>query len=446
MIKNSVKNIIAKAFSQFPKIKLKKRINPFGAEKFQEISAGKIINKIKQPDCILIDVRCTSAFNGWSPGKNIVGGHICGAVNFPLAWIKIKGGEIKKTLERKGIRQDKLLILYGEDEKDILKFANWLCLAHKIPLNHIFLYGSGYSTWSRTFPLNIKRLQKYEKLVHPAWIGDLINNKNPETYRGNDYQIIDVSKLKKYKKGHIPGAIHLNIEELEAKPLWNVVPKNELNRLFLKKGITKDTLAILYAENSMAAARVALILMYAGVKDVRILDGGFAAWKYSGFRTQKGIQEPVAINDFGAQIPVYPDYIIDMEKTKKILARMDAKLVSIRSLREQTGKTSGYFYIRAKGRIKGDVWGYGGSNPYSMQDFRNPDQTMRGAGEIKKMWQARGITQDKVIAFYCGTGWRASEAFFYAYLMGFKQISVYDGGWLEWSRDKTNPVESGDIN
>ncbi len=30
--------------------------------------------------------------------------------------------------------------------------------------------------------------------------------------------------------------------------------------------------------------------------------------------------------------------------------------------------------------------------------------------------------------------------------MGFKHISVCDGGWFEWSRDKTNPVESGDIN
>ena len=125
---------------------------------------------------------------------------------------------------------------------------------------------------------------------------------------------------------------------------------------------------------------------------------------------------------------------------------MNGILVSIRSLKEQMGKTSGYSYIRPKGRIKGDIWGYGGSNPYNMQDFRNLDQTMRASGEIKKMWQIKGITPDKMIAFYCGTGWRASEAFFYAYLMGFNQISVYDGGWLEWSQHKTTPIESGEIN
>jgi thiosulfate/3-mercaptopyruvate sulfurtransferase len=36
-------------------------------------------------------------------------------------------------------------------------------------------------------------------------------------------------------------------------------------------------------------------------------------------------------------------------------------------------------------------------------------------------------------AFYCGTGWRASMAFFYAWLMDWPHISVYDGGWFEWS-------------
>ncbi len=38
------------------------------------------------------------------------------------------------------------------------------------------------------------------------------------------------------------------------------------------------------------------------------------------------------------------------------------------------------------------------------------------------------------VAFYCGTGWRASETFFYAYLMDWPNVSVYDGGWFEWSR------------
>ena len=55
-----------------------------------------------------------------------------------------------------------------------------------------------------------------------------------------------------------------------------------------------------------------------------------------------------------------------------------------------------------------------------------------------------GITPDKRVAFYCGTGWRASETWFYAYLMGWQQAAVYDGGWFEWSQDPANnPIETG---
>src|SRR5437773_825026 len=51
---------------------------------------------------------------------------------------------------------------------------------------------------------------------------------------------------------------------------------------------------------------------------------------------------------------------------------------------------------------------------------------------------------DKCVAFYCGTGWRASETWCYAYLMGWPRIAVYDGGWFEWSQDPiSNPIEVG---
>ena len=56
-----------------------------------------------------------------------------------------------------------------------------------------------------------------------------------------------------------------------------------------------------------------------------------------------------------------------------------------------------------------------------------------------------GITRVKRVAFYCGTGWRASETWFYAHLMGWEDIAVYDGGWYEWSSDPVNnPIERGE--
>jgi rhodanese-related sulfurtransferase len=65
--------------------------------------------------------------------------------------------------------------------------------------------------------------------------------------------------------------------------------------------------------------------------------------------------------------------------------------------------------------------------------------------QIAANWADAGITPDKRIAFYCGTGWRASETWFYAYLVGWDRIAVYDGGWFEWSQDPVNnPIEAGE--
>ena len=63
------------------------------------------------------------------------------------------------------------------------------------------------------------------------------------------------------------------------------------------------------------------------------------------------------------------------------------------------------------------------------------------------MWREAGITGDRHVAFYCGTGWRASAAFLYACAMGWPRVCVFDGGWLEWSEGperRHNPIVTGD--
>ena len=106
---------------------------------------------------------------------------------------------------------------------------------------------------------------------------------------------------------------------------------------------------------------------------------------------------------------------------------------------------SGYNYIGPAGRIAGDVWGNCGTDAYHMQHYRNVDNTMRAYPEIAANWEEAGITRDKWVAFYCGTGWRAAETWFYAFLMDWPRIAVYDGGWFEWSQDPiNNPIEIGE--
>jgi thiosulfate/3-mercaptopyruvate sulfurtransferase len=134
---------------------------------------------------------------------------------------------------------------------------------------------------------------------------------------------------------------------------------------------------------------------------------------------------------------------VDTPEAKEILSSPDQNLISVRSWREIIGEMSGYHYIQKKGRIPGAVFGNCGSDAYHMENYRNVDHTTREYGAIRRMWAEIGITPEKRNVFYCGTGWRASEAFLNAWLMGFPDIAVYDGGWYEWSSDEDNPYQTG---
>lgn len=111
----------------------------------------------------------------------------------------------------------------------------------------------------------------------------------------------------------------------------------------------------------MLAARAAHLMLYAGVRDVRLLDGGLTAWTVAGLPTEAGLPHRYpAIADFSADFPCHPEYLIDMQQARSLLQQADGVLVSIRGWDEFTGKTSGYGYIEPKGDIPGARWGRAG--------------------------------------------------------------------------------------
>lgn len=241
-----------------------------------------------------------------------------------------------------------------------------------------------------------------------------------------------------FEHAHIPGAAYIDTSEIEHAPHWLKVADDELLDVMLSYGIRHDSVVILYGRNNLAAARVAQLLLYAGVSDVRLLDGGFHAWRSAGLPCESGPARAIApAADFGAAFPAHPEYIIDTAQARALLARPDGILASIRTEAEHLGLTSGYNYISARGEIPGAHWACAGENGNinSMSAYQQADGTMKPAQDIERQWQAAGITRGHHVAFYCGTGWRASMAFFYAWLMGWPRISVYDGGWCRWSLD-----------
>jgi thiosulfate/3-mercaptopyruvate sulfurtransferase len=288
-----------------------------------------------------------------------------------------------------------------------------------------------------TLPFGLRRdLPRRRQLVTSAWV---------MTLAGSGSRVFEVGcgAADAYAAGHIPGAGYLDTTWFEHGPLWNKVPDMELERVLLAHGIRHDVTVVLYGRNVLAAARVAHLLLYAGVADVRLLDGGFAAWQRAGLPLEQGLKRPCpAAGDFGAALPARPDYLADMAQVRTLLRHGQGTLASIRTWNEYIGRTSGYSYIDACGDIPGAAWGRAGEDGdvNSMAAFHHADGRMKPAADILRMWGSSGIHAGRQTVFYCGTGWRASLAFFYAWLMGWERIGVYDGGWCEWSRDADNPV------
>lgn len=421
----------------------------------KEISGNLLLKLIGRPDTHLIDVRPVDAYNGWPLNSEKRGGHIRGARSLPARWADyIDWIEI---VRHKNILPGNRIIIYGYDDESIMKVAQRFEGAGYADISS---YRNFMSEWSADEEFPMDNLPRYRNLVYPGWVSMLVNGKKPPYYNSRRHVIVHAHYRNRqaYLSGHIPGAIDMDTLALEEPSTWNRRNPAELREAFKAHGITSDTTVILYgkfmfpdnrdpfpgsAAGDIGAMRCAFIMLYAGVKDVRILNGGFRSWEDAGLPVSYDDNPKSAVGDFGGPIPGNPHFAVDTPEAKEMIASDDSELVCVRSYSEYIGEVSGYNYIEKKGRIPGAVFADSGSDAYHMENYRNVDHTTREYHEIDEKWRKSGITPDKHLAFYCGTGWRGSEAFINAWLMGYPRVSVYDGGWLEWSNDPANPVETG---
>jgi 3-mercaptopyruvate sulfurtransferase SseA len=426
----------------------------------ETISLAQLLDGLADPRLVIVDVRQLAAYNGWRVREETRGGHIPGAAAFPAGWLaRLDEAELERLLASKGIVRNRPIVVYGHDADDSAAFAGRL---RELSFESVRPLEYGWSSWASDESLPVERLPNYEQLVHAEWLRRLLGGERVEAAPRDRYLVFHVNfgVPDEYAEGHIPGSHYLDTNRLEDPADWNRRSPAALDEALRALGITNDTTVILYGRDTegdanekwpgrragqIAATRAALILRYAGVNDVRLLDGGYDWWVRTGGELEVADRQPTAVDSFGLDVPARPELIVDIAEAKQMLAdQSGAALVSVRTWREHVGSVSGYNYIGPAGRIAGDVWGNCGSDAYHMQHYRTVDNTMRPYPEIAANWQAAGITPDKWVSFYCGTGWRASETWFYAWLMDWPRICVYDGGWFEWSKDPlNNPIETG---
>jgi thiosulfate/3-mercaptopyruvate sulfurtransferase len=420
-----------------------------------EITTKQLIEKLGKQVVRILDIRPVDAFNGWTMMNEPRGGHIAGAKSLPYKWTRYM--DWIEMVRHKEIRPEQEVIVYGYLKEEILEVSS---LFKRSGFNRIEVYYHFLSEWCTDTSLPMVKLERYRHLVSAEWVHRLINGESPVHFDNDRFRIVHAHYRNRdaYLSGHIPGAIDMDTLAVEAPETWNRRSPEELKQAFEEHGISRDTTVILYgkfmhpdnhdpfpgsAAGDIGAIRIAFIMMYAGVKDVRVLNGGFQSWEDEGFEVSYVDEPKKLFVDFGPGVPLRPELAVDTQEAKKILLAEDAELVCVRSWREYIGEVSGYNYIVPKGRIPGAIFADCGSDAYHMENYRNFDHTTRDFNETADIWKKSGITPDKHLAFYCGTGWRGSEAWFNAWLMGWPRVSVYDGGWYEWSADPKNPFETG---
>ena len=411
------------------------------------ISTKDLEAKLEDDSWVIVDTRINDAYNGWKLDGVSRGGHIAGAVDFSSNWLSVdnknKEEILDEALKTKGIDKDKNIVLYDSNEEDAKVVGNYLSQK-----GYTNVYTYNVKEWAKEESLSMESYENYDRLVPADIVKEVIDGKTPETFEGSkNIKIVEASwgeESEAYSKGHVPTSVHINTDTVEPPPNWMLAGDEELAKFALDYGFTKDDTIIVTGPDVMASYRVAVVLRYIGVNDVRVLNGGNDAWVAAGYELETTSNAPVAGNDFGGEIPGNPDLIVTIPELKEELKSDDSVLVDNRSWEEYIGEVSGYSYHDKKGRIPGAVYGYAGTTSTTLEDYRNIDNTMRNADEIKVLWDKAGIDTNKKLIFMCGSGWRAAEVLTYANVRGYDNSALYSDGWIGWSNDASNPVETGD--
>ncbi len=409
----------------------------------KELTVTDISKALEDENWILVDTRPSDAYNGWKLDGIKRGGHLPGAVDFPADWLDSdrddKAEVLSAALRVKGIEPDRHVVLYDTNQLRRDRVAAYLSES-----GFQQLYDFDLNAWIEDETRPLERYTNFHLLLPAAIVRLLLDGELPETFeRAKRIKFVEVSwggEDASYLKGHVPRSFHVNTDHFEPPPEWMLGDPDVLGQFTNMYGFQVDDTVIISGEDPTASYRLAIVLRYIGVEDVRVLNGGFAAWKAAKYPVETRSTQPTKVDSFGARIPARPQLIDTQERVKSGLQSPHTfTLVDTRSWAEFTGKTSGYKYHSHKGRIPGSVYGqadFKGKN--SLTPYRNIDNTMRNADEIRAFWKKSGIDAKKHLSFMCGGGWRAAEVLTFANVMGLTDTSLYSDGWIGWSNNQRN--------
>ncbi|MFJ3965150.1 sulfurtransferase [Streptomyces sp. NPDC090036] len=237
-----------------------------------------------------------------------------------------------------------------------------------------------------------------------------------------------------YEAGHLPGAVFVDLDRELAGPPGaggrHPLPDPEaFGEAMRRAGVTADGPVVVYDGGlGWAAARAWWLLRWTGHPNVRVLDGGLAAWTEAGGAVTADRVTP-AEGDF--------------KPTPGAVGLLDADAAALRA------REGVLLDARAGERYRGEVEPIdpvGGHIPGALSaptsENVGPDGRFLPADSLRARFEGLGACEGTPVGVYCGSGVSGAHEVLALQVAGIES-DLYAGSWSHWSADPARPVATG---